>query len=43
MVKKKIYSYQWEINSDTNWNRFRETMQNNIVKTNQGIMKNLKK
>ena len=43
MVKKKIDSYQWKINSNTNWNRLRETMQNNIVKTNQGIMKNWKK
>ena len=30
MVKKKIDSYQWKINSNTNWTRFRETMQNNI-------------
>ena len=31
MVKKKIDSYQWKINSNTNWTRFRETMQNNII------------
>ena len=31
MVKKKIDSYQWKINSNTNWIRFRETMQNNIT------------
>ena len=31
MVKKKIDSYQWKINSNTNWTRFRETMQNNIT------------
>ena len=31
MVKKKIHSYQWKINSNTNWTRFRETMQNNII------------
>ena len=30
-VKKKIDNYQWKINSNTNWTRFRETMQNNIV------------
>ena len=30
-VKKKIDSYQWKINSNTNWTRFRETMQNNII------------
>ena len=31
MVKKKIDSYQWKINSNTNWTRFIETMQNNII------------
>ena len=31
MLKKKIDSYQWKINSNTNWTRFRETMQNNII------------
>ena len=31
MVKKKIDSYQRKINSNTNWTRFRETMQNNII------------
>ena len=31
MVKKRIDSYQWKINSNTNWTRFRETMQNNII------------
>ena len=31
MVKKKIDRYQWKINSNTNWNRFRETMQNNVI------------
>ena len=31
MVKKKIDSYQWKINSNTNWNRFRETMQNKVI------------
>ena len=25
-VKKKIDNYQWKINSNTNWTRFRETM-----------------
>ena len=30
-VKMKIDNYHWEINSNTNWTRFRETMQNNIV------------
>ena len=31
MLKKKIDSYQWKINSNTNWTRFIETMQNNII------------
>ena len=31
IVKKKIDSYQWKINSNTNWTRFIETMQNNII------------
>ena len=26
-VKKKIDYYQWKINSNTNWTRFRKTMQ----------------
>ena len=30
-LKMKIDNYHWEINSNTNWTRFRETMQNNIV------------
>ena len=30
-IKKKIDNYQWKINSNTNWTRFRETMQNNII------------
>ena len=31
MVKKKIDRYKWKINSNTNWTRFRETMQSNII------------
>ena len=31
MVKKKIDRYQWQINSNTNWTRFREKMQYNII------------
>ena len=30
-VKKKIDSYQLNINSNTDWTRFRETMENNII------------
>ena len=30
-VKKRIDNYQWKINSNTNWTRFRETIQNNIA------------
>ena len=42
-VKKKIYNYQWKINSNTNWTRFRETMQNKIIKNKPKNYKELEK
>ena len=42
-VKKKIDNYQWKINSNTNWTRFRETMQNKIIKNKPKNYKDLEK
>ena len=43
MVKRKIGSYQWNINSNTNWTRFRETMQNNIISNKRRNYEELEK
>ena len=43
LQKRKLSKYQWKINSNTNWIRFKEKEHNNIINSKPGCYEELEK